>query len=180
MANTGKGINIEKSRRRARLAGCMGLALATWSAQAATTIDPALAKELLTQAARLSNRELPANLAPPPLIPVTARVINEQICPEAADGCPHIIAAYSVLNRNILYREELDLASPMGRSFLIHEFTHFLQHHEFGDRINASCKMVLSMERQAYSVQRIYLKFQGHPVVMNLPYQLPRCREDPG
>ncbi len=81
-----------------------------------------------------------------------------QVCPEEPRKCRQLVAAYSIERREILYRESLDPARVFDRSFLVHEYVHYLQHQDYGDQVNVSCQRILDNEREAYAAQAAYLR----------------------
>ena len=70
-------------------------------------------------------------------------------------------AAYMVKTHKILYRDDLNIDDSFDNSFLVHEYVHALQAHEYGDEIFDTCKSVFLMEKQAYGVQQSYLNKVG-------------------
>ncbi len=65
------------------------------------------------------------------------------------------LAAYLPLSDQILISDEIDLASLLGRSFLVHEIVHAAQ---FNSRDTAAESCVGLLESEAYRVQASYLK----------------------
>jgi len=65
---------------------------------------------------------------------------------------------YVVASGEILHDFDVDLATPLGRSYLVHELVHALQF-ESGTSLRASCTGWI--EGEAYRVQASYLKMHG-------------------
>jgi len=141
-------------------------------------IEPAQLMALFHWAARLTDRTLPADLTLPVVTSISAEQISQRVCPDKPTRCRPIAAAYGIEQRDIIYRDTLDLSRLLGRSSLLHELVHFLQHQDLRSAINASCQQILLNERQAYRAQAAYLRHHGvyHPVGSELG--LIRCPPD--
>jgi hypothetical protein len=121
--------------------------------------DRELRADLLGWAARLSG--LPAAAEPPPMRAYSPEALAWRVCPERPQACRNLVAVYDIGLATVLYRDTLDLREPTGRSFIVHEFVHHLQHRALGDRIGATCEDVVAAERQAYAAQDGYLRRHG-------------------
>lgn len=72
-----------------------------------------------------------------------------------------LVAAYVIGDGRIVYRDDLDLRHDADNSFIVHEFVHALQDRASGGHAFDSCSATLEAERQAYRVQRDYLRARG-------------------
>lgn len=84
--------------------------------------------------------------------------------PRPYEQCTHqtgLVAAYIIGEQRIVYRDDLDLRNDADNSFIVHEFVHALQDHQFGSSQFATCAGIIAAERQAYAVQQKYLKSRG-------------------
>lgn len=135
--------------------------------------DAELLRQLVGEAARLSDRTPPPvdEPSPPRLRRLAAEAFADRICPAAPDTCRHVQAAYDTQRREILIRDTADLGDAMVRSFLVHEGVHWLQHRERGFANDVGCRAVIAAEREAYAVQRRYL--ESRVSMIRLPRQLP-------
>ena len=73
-------------------------------------------------------------------------------------NCMEVVAFYDKLSRTIVLRDTFDPANEFDLSALIHEFVHHLQN--INGEKRSRCRG--DRERQAYEVQRTFLKERGH------------------
>lgn len=130
---------------------------------------------LFSWAARLTDRHHLENVPLPPSRALSARQINERICPENPDVCGRYAAFYAVQTREIIYRNTLDKRHLLDRAYLVHEFVHYLQHLEQGTAVNLTCQTILKNEKQAYFAQAIYRRRHGNSQAMNILGKLGTC-----
>lgn len=126
-------------------------------ATAHARIDAELRDDLIAWALRLSGRLVRPAGPPPSLSALPPAELSRRVCGEDPRPCHGLVAAYGTEQRDILYRDTLDLRDPTDQSFVVHELVHWLQHAEQGDAIEANCAAVLANETEAYRVQNDYL-----------------------
>lgn len=154
-------------------------ASAQTSASSQNRLDPAQLLELFQWAARLTRRTLPDDLTLPVVVALSVEQLNQRVCPDKPTRCRPIAAAYGIENRDIIYRDSLDMTRLLDRSYLLHEVVHFLQHQDQRDAVNASCEQILANERQAYGVQAAFLRQHGIYQPVGLELRRIRCPRDP-
>jgi hypothetical protein len=76
----------------------------------------------------------------------------------AEESGQQVAALYEPARHVISIDEELDLASPLGRSYLVHELVHALQF-AHGRQMEVNCLGML--EAEAYGAQARYLRGEG-------------------
>jgi hypothetical protein len=94
-----------------------------------------------------------------PRVSVTsAAALVAAVAPEASahGAIPH--TAYVVASREILHDFDVDLATLLGRSYLVHELVHA---HQFEDGTNLRASCTGWIEGEAYRVQASYLRTHG-------------------
>ena len=95
-----------------------------------------------------------------PLMPHVERKTPEEInaifCP--GGGCLETIALYNKVTYTITLADTFDPKNEFDLSTLLHEFTHHLQN--INGEKRSRCRG--DRERQAYEVQRTFLKERGH------------------
>jgi len=82
--------------------------------------------------------------------------MQEMLCPSGQ--CLEIVAFYDDASQTIVLREGFDPTKEYDLSLLLHEFVHHLQ--KINGHKRSDC--VGDRERQAYQVQRTFLKERGH------------------
>jgi hypothetical protein len=80
-------------------------------------------------------------------------------------GGREVAALYEPARNVISLADDLDLATPLGRSYLVHELVHALQ---FAAGRQAEVRCVGLLEAEAYRAQAHYLKDQGERKAANL------------
>lgn len=80
--------------------------------------------------------------------------------PEGGDVVRSQAGAYVPATGRIELAPDLDLAAPLGQSFLLHELVHAAQYRHGMDR-RAAC--VGQLEAEAYAVQAAFLMQMGRP-----------------
>lgn len=116
---------------------------------------------LMQIAASLSGLSLPATEAWPPVTALPQAALVKEVCPDRPSDCTGLAAVYDTEKNRVLMLDSLNIENDTDNSFLVHEFTHFLQHSATGDAIFATCEATLATETQAYSVQNRYLRKTG-------------------
>lgn len=142
--------------REAGLAALLFAASAPLQARP-SDIDAELRDDLIGWALRLSGRLLRPAGPPPVLSALSPAELGRRVCGDDTRQCRGLVAAYGTEQRDILYRDTLDLRDPTDQSFIVHELVHWLQHAEQGDAVDAGCAAVLANETEAYRVQNDYL-----------------------
>lgn len=97
------------------------------------------------------------------------------VCPDNPDECNGIAAYFDEDGQAIRLVDTLDLQSPQGRSFLVHELVHVLQYHARGRIAEAGCAGNLRSEQEAYRVQNAYLRQSGRHEQYGGPIMFMRC-----
>jgi len=83
------------------------------------------------------------------------------VCPDNPRECASIAAHFDETGPVIRLVDTLDLEYPRGRSFLVHELVHVMQHQQRGKIGDAGCPENLRSEQEAYRVQNAYLGRTG-------------------
>ena len=94
----------------------------------------------------------------PPVSVTTDAVLKSMLALTARDNGEEPMAMYVPAGAEILLGPDVDLASALGRSYLVHELVHAYQDDE-GVASEAPCLGWL--EEEAYRVQASYLRIQG-------------------
>lgn len=137
--------------------------------------------ELVAVAAALSGYPpIPAAALPPIQILAPAE-FNNAVCPDNPDECSGIAAHFDEDGPRIRLVARLNLAHPLGRSFLVHELVHVLQYHQRRGNITVAaapgCLESLRAEQEAYAVQNEYLSWAGQSMRFGGAIMAMRCRE---
>ncbi|MBB1160577.1 hypothetical protein [Aquariibacter albus] len=124
-------------------------------------MDAAILSQLLLLAAQLS--DLPAGDVgvAPHVEQLPLAQLHARVCPDRPADCRGMQAHHDPAERRILLADTLDLAHPVGRSFLLHELVHALEAEAGQTPAAEDCEAVLRSERRAYRAQDAFLRDQG-------------------
>lgn len=124
-------------------------------------MDAATLSQLLLLAAQLSGLPAADEGKVPHIEQLPLAQLHASVCPERPADCRGLLGHHDPVARRILLADTLDLARPVGRSFLLHELVHALEA-EAGQTPEAGdCEAVLRSERRAYRAQDAFLREAG-------------------
>lgn len=115
----------------------------------------------------------------PQLISMSKEAITREMCPERPSQCDTLVALFEPLKYRVIYRDNLNLAKPYDRSFLVHELVHVLQFKAKGASIFASCKARVLAEREAYMSQDRFLAENAVEIRVSGALWFMKCPEMP-
>ncbi len=101
-----------------------------------------------------------------------------EICPEKPEECLGIVAQYDWQSPQIRLSTALNLNDIQGRSFLLHELVHALQHRYRPIYGSEECHQNLLGEQEAYRVQNTYLALKGLQERHGVMLRYVRCTVD--
>jgi hypothetical protein len=125
--------------------------------------DLQLLAELMVVTAALSGYPAIPVQQLPPIRVLTSAEMTQEVCPQRALDCVRIVAHFDAAGPQIRLSDTLDLEFAQGRSFLVHELVHVLQHHHGSLASSSDCAASLRSEQEAYRVQNAYLRLVGVP-----------------
>jgi len=122
--------------------------------------EPKTERDLIADLSEFVSQEtgFPPLLYQPEIASTSASTLNVLLVPSQAHEGDHPLAAYMPQSHRILVERHLDLKSPYGRSYLVHELVHASQYTS-GTAKRAPCRGWL--EGEAYRVQARYLESKG-------------------
>jgi hypothetical protein len=120
--------------------------------------DLPLLIELMAVTASLSGYAPVPEQALPAVRVLAPAAMTREICPDNPRECVGLVAQFDADRAEIRLSTLLDLGDARGRSFLVHELVHVLQHEHRGKAPQHRCEDNLRAEQEAYAVQNAYLE----------------------
>ena len=127
-------------------------------------ITAAVIFSLMLEAAKLSGFEPVTKEELPIVTQLAPAELANKICGENWDvkrNCGKYKAAYFSETNELVYSDDINLDSDLGKSIIVHELVHVLQAKRFGTE-KKTCDQLIDMELQAYTTQDRYMILHDH------------------
>ena len=145
-------------RYAVNLSVCFSVLIGT-SANAEWSDRNPLFQKLLTEASQVSGLPMVRDMRVDVQAVSKSELLN-RTCPNRS-RCGDVVASYLINEGRIIYDSSLNLSGDVGKSFLVHEFVHVLQHLRQGSSVNEDCMTIHRNEMAAYSAQARWLSERG-------------------
>lgn len=142
-------------------------------------VDANLIAQLLAAAVRITGLPAISEAEMPQMISMSKEAITQEMCPERPTQCDTLVALFEPSKYRVIYRDNLNLAKPFDRSFLVHELVHVLQFKAKGASIFASCKARVQAEREAYLSQDRFLAEHAVEIRVSGTLRFMKCPAEP-
>jgi len=122
---------------------------------------------------------------PPPIVGLHRQEMLLQVCnnikgtPDYTDCIQQhgLVSAYIIEEHRLVYSiDDLDINDDTDNSYILHEYVHALQAHQYGDKIFETCEGTFDMEQQAYTAQQAYLKSRNQMRMVGERLRYISCR----